>query len=554
MKKIFALLLFVCAAIALHGQSIYVPGGINYGGSLTIKETQGTGAPSPTCSGFIRYWQTDASTSPMWECLNGSMVNIGTGSGGSGSSFAVTTTATGLQTLIGAFQAPNIFVGSSDTNVFRCGATCLGLGSAVGTVNGSFQALNITGNDNGVLNPTLFTGSDIGAKMNAALATMSGGGTLRIPRGTYSFATTVTFPGKQYHIDCDAGTTLNYTGSGDAFVFQSAGQATMGIDGNGGCTLNGTSKTGNGIDIKPTNQTYVTGMRILNFNNAIYIPGGNTVEIFNNTFQSNNFAAHAITSGTFSANAVHFHDNEVIQNGWGYYSENGHVSATPELGVVIRDNVFEEDVTGDVYLAWDAHTIVTGNYFESSGVGVSVGAGLDNVYDIDINGNYFTAGSNYRSEIEIGYGFDFFLSNNYEEGSSVSSHCKVNIVPGPNGGTSNVNAENAFVQNAFGYAPGATPTANELCFQSSPVSVLSGTRRFSSGVSVAGQLSAASLVVTGSAQLGSPVTIGPAEIAGNSGTAPLTGGACSPEGFLIVTTSSPAHLDLCSGGFWRLIY
>jgi hypothetical protein len=48
MKKLFAALLFVCAAIVLHGQSIYVPAGINYGGGLTIRETQGTGAPTPS--------------------------------------------------------------------------------------------------------------------------------------------------------------------------------------------------------------------------------------------------------------------------------------------------------------------------------------------------------------------------------------------------------------------------------------------------------------------------------------------------------------------------
>ncbi len=41
-----------------------------------------------------------------------------------------------------------------------------------------------------------------------------------------------------------------------------------------------------------------------------------------------------------------------------------------------------------------------------------------NVYDIHIIRNYFTVNgaAGYRSEVELGYGFGFFIEGNYEEG------------------------------------------------------------------------------------------------------------------------------------------
>jgi hypothetical protein len=489
MKKLFAALLFVCAAIALHGQSIYVPAGINYGGGLVIKETQGTGAPSPSCSGFIRYWQTDAATSPMWECLGGSMVNIGTGSGGGGSSFAVTTTATGLQALTGAFQAPNIFVGSSDTNIFRCGTTCLGLGSVAGTVNGSFKALNITGNDNGVINPTLSAGADIGAKVNTAFAALATGGTVRIPAGSYSFSTTINYPGAGYHLDCDAGTVLTYTGSTTAInFFDTRGQPTdtevTGIDGHGGCLLQGTSRTGSGILINPSNMTYVTGMRIENFAMGINDAGGNGVEIFNNKFLNNHLAVHTITVTNFAPNAVHTHDNEFAGNDWGYYSENGHVTASHALGNVIRDNSFEGEATGDIYLAWDARALVDSNYFESCGVGVQVGA-ADNVFNITITHNYFSPSACERSEIELGNGFDFRVSDNYEQGTDILAHtdssgCKVNVF-GSEQGAIGVNAFNL-------NAEGTINTPNNVCISGAATNDLGGQMNVHTSLRVGGIL------------------------------------------------------------------
>jgi hypothetical protein len=97
--------------------------------------------------------------------------------------------------------------------------------------NGSDQISNV--NVNGAANAVTFAGADLGAKINAAMASMPNGGTIYIPAGTYSFSTTVQCPvtgaGSNAYIISGAGssmapdhgpnanTLLLYTGTGDAF-------------------------------------------------------------------------------------------------------------------------------------------------------------------------------------------------------------------------------------------------------------------------------------------------------------------------------------------------
>jgi hypothetical protein len=379
--------------------------------------------------------------------------------------------------------------------------------NVTGNLNmGGLTAGTFTGTiTNGMLNAARFAGSDIGSKVDAAFATLTNGGTVHIPAGSYSFSTPMTIPDSVggttgFHIDCDAGAVLTWTGgTGNAIQLTSdiPGAAEVGIDGHGGCLLvSATSGAGNGINIPPSNATYVTGMKIKNFANGIFIPGGNSVQIFNNTIQLNSCGICTTTvnpTGTngYAPNALHIHDNEISSNGWGYHSIDSGVSATHGLGNVLRDNVFEANTIGDINADWDAHFKVTGNYFESAGVGVKAGA-TNNVYDIHVEGNYFTASAAYRSEIEIGYGWDFFISNNYEEGAaSVSTGCKVNSVPGGSGGNQGIVAVNAFAQNAEGYGGGTTPTAHELCSQGTPVTTFGGTQRIGANLNVAGDSSMA---------------------------------------------------------------
>lgn len=93
--------------------------------------------------------------------------------------------------------------------------------------NGADQINNV--NVNGVINPLTFAGADVGAQVNAAIAALPNGGKIVIPAGTYSFATTIQCPintpnqpiiiegaGRTGAGALSNGTTLLYTGSGDA--------------------------------------------------------------------------------------------------------------------------------------------------------------------------------------------------------------------------------------------------------------------------------------------------------------------------------------------------
>lgn len=427
------------------------------------------------------------------------------------------------------------------------------------------------GSTNGVLNAAQFIGSDIGVKVNAAFATIPNGGTVHIPAGNYTFATMMVLPDSVggitgFHIDCDAGAVLTYSGTGNAIQLTNdiPGAAEVGIDGHGGCLLQSASTgVGNGINIPPSNATFVTGMKIKKFAKGIYIPGGNSVQIFNNTIQSNTCGICTTTvnpTGTngFAPNALHIHDNEISSNGWGYQSADGHVSASHGLGNVIRDNVFEANTSGDIDASWDAHLLVQGNYFESAGVGVSAGANA-NVYDIHIEKNYFTASAAERSEIEIGYGWDFFIEGNYEEGAhGVSTGCKVNSVPGGGGGNTNIVAVNAFAQNAEGYPGGTTPTPNELCSHGTVVSTFSGTDRISANQTIAGNATVdGALGVSGTifgttSQTASafPTT---ATIMAIFGSLTIWAGPAEPGGTCnggAAVFYYPTGWSMCKSGFW----
>jgi hypothetical protein len=410
-----------------------------------------------------------SATSPSFPCVSLTIVDNSTGS---------TVLSYNCLQPIGATYDLDMFSTNTTPVSPQAGDTVAGNLGVNGNLNvtgnlnlGGFSVGNLSAtlltaqNANGILNAAQFTGSDIGAKVNNAFASITSGGTVTIPPGAYSFATTINFPGAGYHLDCAAGTVLTYTGSTSALsYFNTSGLPTdtevTGIDGHGGCLLQGTSRTGSGILINPSNMTYVTGMRVENFSMGINDAGGNGVEIFNNKLQNNHIGVHTITVPGFAPNAVHVHDNEFAGNDWGYLSEDGHVSATRALGNVIRDNVFEGEATGDIFLGWDARLLVEGNYFESCGVGVSVGVGTTNEFSVSVRDNYFSASACLRSEIELGSGFDFHISGNYEEATDVIAHtassgCKVNVLGGE---------QFAVGQDVFNRAAeGTVNTPNNLC-------------------------------------------------------------------------------------------
>jgi len=75
---------------------------------------------------------------------------------------------------------------------------------------------------NGVLNASLFSGADIGAKINAAFASCSNTCVVVIPPGTYTYSTTIamSLPTQSLIGQGSGFTTLNYIGSGDAVLWQ----------------------------------------------------------------------------------------------------------------------------------------------------------------------------------------------------------------------------------------------------------------------------------------------------------------------------------------------
>jgi polygalacturonase len=244
----------------------------------------------------------------------------------------------------------------------------------------------------GIVNPNSMAGTDIAAKVNAAIAAMpASGGTVRIPAGSYSFSKTIKLTRPGQHLICDSGAVLHYIGDSDAILMDpSAGAGLeLDIDGEGGCQLLGSAAAQNGIHLLPGNTFTIHGMRIAGFThgNAIELSGANNVQIVRNAISGNQHGIDMVTIPHFAPNAVHVANNEIFQNEWGVYSHNGHVSATRALANVYRDNVLEGNRTGDLFLGWDAHTLVEGNYFESRGVAVAAGAGADNVFDIHVRRN-----------------------------------------------------------------------------------------------------------------------------------------------------------------------
>lgn len=389
------------------------------------------------------------------------------------------------------------------------------------------------------VNPLAYQGADIGAKVNAAFSALpESGGTIRIPAGKYDYATTIKLTRTRLHILCDAGAMLHYTGSGDAILVDPRDSSMeIGIDGEGGCEVIGNPQARNGIELMPSNTSVIRNMHILDFpnGNAIELSGANSVQILSNAISRSKHGIDMVTMPHYAPNAVHVSYNEVADNEWGVYSHDGHVPATRALGNVYRDNVFEGNKLGDLMLGWDAHTVVEGNYFESNGVAIAAGTDGANVFDIHMIRNYFTT-NGYRSEIELGYGWNFFIEGNYEEGAAApQSGCAVNAIPGPHGGTTGVVLQNALSR----FSEGAT-SAHEFCYKNSPAippGVLGTTRLYGDLNLNYGSLKLDHGVVTSTE---SPVH---------------TGDGCSPEGTLSIATPAghPAELFFCSGGHWRSV-
>ena len=330
---------------------------------------------------------------------------------------------------------------------------------------------------NGVLNPTYYTGADIGAQVNTAFAALAPtGGTVRIPSGVYKFSTTINHPGSQYKLECDAGTTLYYTGSTSAIAIPTAsttpvsvtgpgGNAT--IDGIGGCILDGSKAASgaNGVHILFSSGVIVKDIQIQNFGNnsgnignGIFIDGANTVELTNLQVRANTYGIYMQQS-----NAIHLSKSGIAGNStYGLYSSPS--SGGWSWGNVYRDNVFESNGVGDILLDNnDAASLIEGDYFEGSEAFIMLGV-TQNVWGVNVRDNIFVQfGAN--PPIEVGWGNGFNLYENTVEVQNPST-CFINIIHANANGSFSLNHRGVGTTTILGNI--ATVHEAEWCAQGTP--------------------------------------------------------------------------------------
>lgn len=340
---------------------------------------------------------------------------------------------------------------------------------------------------NGVLNPLYYgsPGDDIGSQVNAAFNSVSrtashgfyAGVTVRIPPGTYSFNNTIHHPGTGYRLECDAGTILNYSGSGNAIDTPADGASVTlaTIDGLGGCALNGNPNAQSGILLGFSNHTNVQNIRITGFKYGITVNGADGVQLTNLGLWGNQIGLYvtstysSVWGGCVAPNAVHLSKSEVASNSqWGVLSQdglsqNGSYCNAYSLGSVYRDNVFEGNGSAgssysDMNLNNDYGVLVQGNYFESSGAGVTLGSGR-NLWGTSVRNNYFTNG-NGTPRIIVGYGSFFNIAENAELNStSTRGICFIDTEFSPASGGSN---------NHHGMGTNFIASSNEWCTNGTP--------------------------------------------------------------------------------------
>lgn len=103
---------------------------------------------------------------------------------------------------------------------------------------------------NGVANPLLYPGSDLGEKINSVFAEGSGCAEVHIPAGEYKYSRTIRIskPCQSLHGSGSALTSLEYTGVGDAIVWQMQPFSIQKAGTVKGFTLKGSGQSaGNGI-------------------------------------------------------------------------------------------------------------------------------------------------------------------------------------------------------------------------------------------------------------------------------------------------------------------
>ncbi len=132
-------------------------------------------------------------------------------------------------------------------------------------------ALAQTPDPTGVRNAALFPGADIGARINAAFADGGPGAHVILPAGqTFIYATTWRIPTPAINsaplLDCQ-GSTLHYTGSGDAALVAAGGGEPYASGRIQNCILTGTPAAANGIHQQARVGMHFRDVTVSNFTN-----------------------------------------------------------------------------------------------------------------------------------------------------------------------------------------------------------------------------------------------------------------------------------------------
>jgi hypothetical protein len=286
----------------------------------------------------------------------------------------------------------------------------------------------------GVLDATEFTGSDIGAQINAAWAFCP---TCRVfvQGATYNgVTTTVNYPIAQQgqaSLEMDPGAVINYTGNDYFIRVTGTGNAMSNVRIAGG-QIKGTSSGLGGIYLYKFQGAVIDKVTVLGFTagDGINNQGANTVDYYSPTLRSNQTGLNMGNAGAmYQVVANHVHGGDIEGNSYyGILEGDGTIVNSGNLfaGITFQNNG-NTGAGGDVWIRSAIKDTIQNCYSEASGsassdvilVGSSGAGGAG--YGHVIQGNLF--GSTVaRSSINYAYGgsafgFGLAVRNNVDIGS-----------------------------------------------------------------------------------------------------------------------------------------
>lgn len=254
---------------------------------------------------------------------------------------------------------------------------------------------------------------DLGQQFTAAYAA-NGQAAYYIPSGVYSTSHSISItPQSSGNISlmCAPGTTINYTGTGDAFAALGTGQSQANLMVSG-CRFSGTSAGASGVHLVAFNKATVMGVRADGFSNGdgFWNQGVNTVDFYSIQATGNKNGIHnvgvVVSGSNYAANALHFTGGVVNSNSqWGVF-EDAALAAT--VGVnennTYRDIAFESNGTpsatspsgGQAFIQACLGCAVYNGYFEYTYSGsltmtnqIALGDSMNSPYSTVIRDNFF---------------------------------------------------------------------------------------------------------------------------------------------------------------------